>query len=235
MEALTFKLVDFEGPLDLLLALLQKRKVQLSEIKITELIDQYLAIIEEQGDWIDQSSEFIEMAARFVYMKSVFLLPKTEESERLQEELTGMLIEYSLCKEIAEKLKDLVEGRDVYVRTQMEMEFETEYNVQHDTAFLTNALKATSGRKSRRRVLKEEEFEDLVAVPVVSVSSKIVYVIRNVMQGKLKTLKELFLKSDTRSDAVATFLAILELVRAGRITIDKNEAIAVQRNTKKGA
>lgn len=235
METLTFKLADFEGPLDLLLALLQKHKMEISEIRISELIDQYLAVIEEQGEAIDEQSEFIEMAARFVYMKSVFLLPKTEESERLQEELTGMLIEYSLCKEIALKLRDFAEGRELYVREQMEVEFDTEYTILHEPELLTNALKAMAGKKLMRRMPQEEQFEELVAVPVVSVSSKIVFVIRNVMQGKLKTLKQLFLGSKTKSDAVATFLAVLELIRAGRITIDKNEEVEVQRNVKRGA
>jgi Uncharacterized conserved protein len=235
METLTFKLVDFEGPLDLLLALLQKKKMQLSEIKITELIDQYLEIIEDQADWIDQSSEFIEMAARFVYMKSVFLLPQTEESERLQEELTGMLIEYSLCKEIALKFRDFAEGRDIYVRSQIEVEYDTEYTVLHEPDLISNAFKMAMGRKVLRRVPREEQFDELIATPVVSISSKIVFVIRNVMQGKVKVLKELFSRSESRSDAVATFLALLELIRAGRVIINKNESIEIQRNTKKGA
>ena len=96
MESLTFKLEEFEGPLDLLLYLVGKNKMDLHEIAILDLIDQYTAVINTLTDHrLDVASEFIEMAARLVQMKSYLLLPRSEEAERLKQELTGQLIEYS--------------------------------------------------------------------------------------------------------------------------------------------
>ena len=116
MEQFTFKLADFEGPLDLLLYLVSKNKMSLADIEIVKLIDQYVSIVHGvRAEEMESASEFIEMAARLVQMKSFFLLPKSEEAERMREELTGMLVEYSLCKEVAAKLRAMGEG-DVYKR-----------------------------------------------------------------------------------------------------------------------
>ena len=102
MEELTFKLEDFEGPLDLLLYLVSKNKMNLYDINIMELINQYTAVIQTlQQDRLDVASEFIDMAAHLVQMKSALLLPRTPEAERMKEELTGRLIEYSACKAVA--------------------------------------------------------------------------------------------------------------------------------------
>ena len=97
METLTFKLQEdnFEGPLDLLLYLVGKNKMNLYDINIMELIEQYTAAIQTmQADKLEVSSEFIDMAAHLVQMKSALLLPRSPEAERMKAELTGRLIEY---------------------------------------------------------------------------------------------------------------------------------------------
>ena len=82
MEQLSYKLPDFEGPLDLLLHLIAKNKLQISEVRISSLLDQYLEQIEQmQAADLDVASEFLEMASRLVYIKTVYLLPKHEEAE----------------------------------------------------------------------------------------------------------------------------------------------------------
>ena len=104
-EVLTFKIEDFEGPLDLLLYLVGKNKMNLYDVNIMELIEQYTAAIREmQQDRMEISSEFIDMAAHLVQMKSALLLPRSPEAERMKAELTGRLIEYSACKEVAAQL-----------------------------------------------------------------------------------------------------------------------------------
>ena len=105
METLTFKLQEdnFEGPLDLLLYLVGKNKMNLYDINIMELIEQYTAAIQTmQADKLEVSSEFIDMAAHLVQMKSALLLPRSPEAERMKAELTGRLIEYSNCKQFGE-------------------------------------------------------------------------------------------------------------------------------------
>ena len=115
MEALTFKLEDFEGPLDLLLYLVSKNKMNLYDINIMQLIDQYTAVINTlQADRMDVASEFIDMAAKLVQMKSALLLPRSPEAERMKAELTGRLIEYSTCKAVAAQLGS--RARDVLRR-----------------------------------------------------------------------------------------------------------------------
>ena len=92
-ETLTFKLEEFEGPLDLLLYLVGKNKMNLYDVNIMELIDQYTAAIHTlQEDRMEVSSEFIDMAAHLVQMKSALLLPRSPEAERMKAELTGRLI-----------------------------------------------------------------------------------------------------------------------------------------------
>ena len=87
MEVLTFKLEDFEGPLDLLLYLVSKNKMNLYDINIMQLIDQYTAVINTlQADRMDVASEFIDMAAKLVQMKSALLLPRSPEAERMKAE-----------------------------------------------------------------------------------------------------------------------------------------------------
>ena len=89
METLTFKLQEdnFEGPLDLLLYLVGKNKMNLYDINIMELIEQYTAAIQTmQADKLEVSSEFIDMAAHLVQMKSALLLPRSPEAERMKAE-----------------------------------------------------------------------------------------------------------------------------------------------------
>ena len=105
-EELTFHLEEFEGPLELLLALVSKHKMDLHNIPILELIDQYTRTVEAaQAADPDISSSFIEMAAHLVEMKSYLLLPRSTEGERMKQELTGQLIEYDQCRRMASALR----------------------------------------------------------------------------------------------------------------------------------
>ena len=105
-EELTFHLEEFEGPLELLLALVSKHKMDLHNIPILELIDQYTRTVEAaQAVDPDISSSFIEMAAHLVEMKSYLLLPRSTEGERMKQELTGQLIEYDQCRRMASALR----------------------------------------------------------------------------------------------------------------------------------
>ena len=89
---LTFHLEDFDGPLELLLALVTKHKMDLHDIPILQLIDQYTQTVAQADPDPESASAFIEMAARLVEMKSYLLLPRSEEGERLKQEFTGWRI-----------------------------------------------------------------------------------------------------------------------------------------------
>lgn len=233
MEQITFKLEDFEGPLDLLLHLISKNKMNIYDIEIVSLIDQYVALVNGLPAYqMESASEFIEMAARLVQMKSYFLLPKSEEAERIREELTGMLVEYSACKRIASQLQEMSENVDRTVRQPMQVQFDTEYRLRHDVSLLLQAYAAVEGKSRRREPLLQETFEPLTTAPFVSVTSRIIHVLRGLITGKVVRLRQLFGKSGSRSQTVATFLAVLELVRAGRITIDDDESLRVKKKTR---
>lgn len=130
METLTFHLEEFDGPLDVLLYLVSKNKMNIYDIPILELIDQYTSLINGlQENRMEVASEFIEMAARLVQMKSFLLLPRSEEAERMKEELTGQLIEYSACKEVARQLGEQAASHCSFVRPPMELEQRSESHV----------------------------------------------------------------------------------------------------------
>ena len=232
-QTITFKLEDFEGPLDLLLYLVSKNKMNIYDIEIVALIDQYVSMVNGLPVYqMESASEFIEMAARLVQMKSYFLLPKSEEAERMKEELTGMLVEYSACKEVAAQLRSMAEGVYTVVREPAEVELDTEYRLRHDVYLLAEAYNALQGRSRQKQPPRQEQFEPLTTAPFVSVTSRIIHVLRGLMTGRVRRLRQLFVKEGGRSQTVATFLAVLELVRAGRIAIADDESLTVRTGRK---
>ena len=113
MDRPQYKTEVFEGPLDLLLHLISKHKLNINDIPIFELVEQYIAYVQlMQEENMEIASEFLEMAARLVYIKTVSLLPVYEEAENLKKELTGELIEYQACKIMAKKLSEQSGGID---------------------------------------------------------------------------------------------------------------------------
>ncbi|MEG2054471.1 MAG: segregation/condensation protein A, partial [Oscillospiraceae bacterium] len=219
---------------DLMLALISKNKMNIYDIEIVSLIDQYLQIVNNaENASMDAESEFIEMAARLIYMKSVFLLPRADEQERLRDELTGILIEYSACKVVATKLKTMAEGVYFAVRQPAEVELDNTYNILHDVNELERAYTGLMGKSTRKRQPRQEQFDELVSVPFVSVTSRIVFLMRNLMSKKFTKLKDFFKKNSGHSETVATFLAVLELIRAGRVSIDDNEEMSLNRRIDK--
>ena len=147
-EELTFRLEDFEGPLELLLTLVQKHKMDLHNIPILELIDQYTRAVESAESTDPEiSSAFIEMAAHLVEMKSYLLLPRSEEGERMKQELTGQLIEYDQCRRMAARLRERGEEYTVFVRTPARLEWDNTYDLFHAPQVLADCWQALMGRR----------------------------------------------------------------------------------------
>mgnify|MGYP000711294189 CR=1 FL=1 len=229
-EELTFRLEDFEGPLELLLTLVQKHKMDLHNIPILELIDQYTAAVASADDADPETaSAFIEMAAHLVEMKSYLLLPRSEEGERMKQELTGQLIEYDQCRRMAALLRAKGEAAPVFVRRPMEMELDNTYALHHAPQILADYWQALAGRTKTRRVPTQQQFEPLVTAPMVSVTSRVVYILRRMLGGTVAKMEQLFSRSQSRSTNVATFLALLELVRGGRIALDDRGELTMRR------
>ncbi len=221
---LVFTAKDFDGPLDLLLHLISKNKLDIKDIEISVLVDQYIQQIEQFKEYdMDIASEFLDMASRLIYLKTVSLLPKSEEAEELKAELTGELIEYQLCKEMAAKLAENTEGFKTAIREPVKIDIDKSYKRQHTPDILLKYYADAVGRGLRRLPPPVDAFSGIVQKKIVSVSSKIVVVLRNLkMKSKVK-FKSLFEKAETRSDVVATFLAVLELLKDKRIKADDKD------------
>ncbi len=219
-NTLSYKLEGFEGPLDLLLQLIARNKLNIYDIELTVLIDQYLEQIKLfEQDEMELSSEFLEMASRLIYIKTVSLLPRHDEIVKLKEELTGELLEYMVCQQVAKQLSTMQDGFDLYVRTPTEYDFPKTYELVHEKDILYISYMAAVGRGKRRLPPSTAPFTKIVAKKIVAVSTKIVFVIRNLMFGK-KKLNSLYKTAGSRSELVATFLAVLELCKANRVRID---------------
>ena len=220
-ETLSYKLDVFEGPLDLLLNLIAKNKLNIYDIPIAELLEQYMAQIHEmQAADMDVASEFLEMAARLVHIKSVSLLPKKEEEAALKQELTGQLLEYQQCKEAAMRLRERF-SLDGIVRAQADIPADLTYKRHHKPQELLSAYLSMLGKKKPPEPQKPEDtISKLITRRVVSVASQIVFVLRSLRKKRHVSLKELFRGKNDPSERVAAFLAVLELVKDKRLRVD---------------
>ena len=220
-ETLSYKLDVFEGPLDLLLNLIAKNKLNIYDIPIAELLEQYMAQIHEmQAADMDVASEFLEMAARLVHIKSVSLLPKKEEEAALKQELTGQLLEYQQCKEAAMRLRERF-SLDSIVRAQADIPADLTYKRHHKPQELLSAYLSMLGKKKPPEPQKPEDtISKLITRRVVSVASQIVFVLRSLWKKRHVSLKELFRGKNDPSERVAAFLADLELVKDKRLRVD---------------
>lgn len=220
-ETLSYKLDVFEGPLDLLLNLIAKNKLNIYDIPIAELLEQYMAQIHEmQATDMDVASEFLEMAARLVHIKSVSLLPKKEEEAALKQELTGQLLEYQQCKEAATRLRERF-SLDGIVRAQADIPADLTYKRHHKPQELLSAYLSMLGKKKPPEPQKPEDtISKLITRRVVSVASQIVFVLRSLWKKRHVSLKELFRGKNDPSERVAAFLAVLELVKDKRLRVD---------------
>ena len=218
---ISYKLPDFEGPLDLLLHLVQKHKLNIYDIPIHELLEQYMNTIHEmQALDMDVATEFLDMAARLVQIKSAMLLPKHEEADELKQQLTGELIEYQLCREAAERMRRQHIGGDLFVREPTEVEPDYTYRRVHRSTELLEAYLSAAGRSARKLPPSPQVFHNIVARKIVSVSSKIMFVLRRLRRGQAVTYHSLYENAQTKSELVATFLAVLELIKGKRIAVE---------------
>ena len=201
MEKLSYKLETFEGPLDLLLYLITKNKLDICDIQISELLDQYMEQINamQEAD-MDVSSEFLEM-------------------EALRQELTGQLLEYQECKKVAAQLAERF-SYNIYVREPAEIEPDKRYKRHHDPRELLKAYLTAAGRGKRAAPPSPQSFSGIVTHRIVSVASQIVYVLRRLWKVKAVEYESLFIEKRDKSDLVATFLAVLELVKGKRVRIE---------------
>ena len=187
MEKISYKLDFFEGPMDLLLHLISKHKLNIYDIPIVTLVEQYVdyvRMMQEEDMYV--AAEFLEMAARLVYLKSVSLLPVYTEAEELKQELQGELIEYRDMKLLAEKLSENTEGFGTFIRTAEKIDPDQTYKRIHEPSELFNAYVSAAGKKLRSLPPPIEAFKEIVVRKVVSVGSRITKIFSKLTKKTLK-------------------------------------------------
>ena len=213
--ALAVKLEVFEGPLDLLLHLIDKNKIDIYDIPILELVEQYVSYVREmQEENMDVASEFLEMAARLVYIKTVSLLPVYDEAEELKNELRDELLEYRDCKILAGKLAQMTDGFNYSVREFAEdVTPDMSYKRLHEPDELLSAYSVAAGKKLRRLPPPIDTFKAIVTKKIVSVGSKIESIVKSLKKKRKTKLFDIYRQAQSRSDLIAAFLAVLELAK----------------------
>ena len=173
------------------------------------------------------------MAARLVYIKTAMLLPRyDDEGEKLRQELQGELIEYQTCKLVAAELKERFCGNSVFSRKPMPIEADNTYARIHPSEDILKAYLSALGRKQRKLPPPVEAFSGVVHKKLVSVPSRAIILLKNLYRRTKLKWNELFAGS-TRSESVAMFLAVLELVKNGRISVDENNTVELNKNVKR--
>jgi segregation and condensation protein A len=217
MEGYTVKVDIFEGPLDLLLHLIKQNQLDIYDIPIALVTEQYLEYIRIMKALdLTIAGEFLVMAATLMYIKSRMLLPvpvedEEEEGEDPRAELVQRLVEYKRFKEAALHLShQALLGRDVFIRPAQEIETETG-EIEADLFHLIDAL---------RELLKQQKIDDFheVTLERISLREKIRELYER-LQGVREAVpfSELFSPLSSRVELIITFLAVLELIRSGMV------------------
>lgn len=229
MDKILYKLDTFEGPLDLLLTLIQKNKVSIYDIPIVEITAQYLEAIDgiEEAN-LDNTSEFLVMASHLLYIKSKMLLPKNEEDEEEEdprEELARRLIEYQQFKEASKELrKSEFTTKYMVFREAEKINFPVpEYDISHDTDELVEAFNSIFQRQLRKAKPEKRAFSQIVGREKVSVDDMVEKICKVLKRSKRIQFETLFRPEDSKPEMIATFLAVLEMVKLGKLYANYDE------------
>lgn len=223
MEKMQYKLESFNGPLDLLLHLITKNKVSIWDIPIVEITEQYLEAIEGIEDSaLEDTSEFLVLAAQLLYIKSKMLLPKPEtdeEEEDPREELARRLEEYKLFKEASASLrKSEFSSRYMFFKPEEKIDFPLpEYDRHHEVDELLDAFAAIMARKERKKKPEKRAFSGIVGREKVSVEDMVEKVCKYLAKTPKLNFKSVFKPDDSKPEMIATFLAILEMIKLNKI------------------
>ena len=225
--SLSFKLEIFEGPLELLLSLITKNKVNIYDIPIALILDQYMEYLHTMELFnMEIASEFIVMASQLMVIKSRMLLPKVEDEEDPRQELVDMLLEYQRAKQAAEVLHDLeltYSGRYEKPPEEVKNINKTEYKLTHDISILQEAYMRIYQRRLElmEAQANTEKLDNLLKTTRhVPVNERILHVMKLLVRRGNCSFAGLFEEAESRSEIVATFLAVLELIKGRRIMVE---------------
>ena len=221
-EKLSFKLENFSGPLDLLLALIRKSKLEIEDIEISKLTEQYLEVMKDISNVdMEIASEFIEYAAILIEIKSKKLLPKINDQEEDPEDSEYMLKlrlrEYQMFKEANEKLKELETNDKFYKQP------EKEANKVRVVINLDLLLDAFVGIMHKVKKVEKSKESKEIAKELFTVEQKIATIKDCMISREKLKFSELFLDSSSKEEVITTFMALLELIKMQFIRVTQDD------------
>ena len=223
MDTITYRLDQFEGPLDLLLTLIQKNKVSITDIPISLICDQYVEYIAQaQKLDMDVASEFIVMASELMLIKSKMLLPREEDDgDDPRATLTDALLRYQQAKEASAKLSPLYayySGR--MVKDTDEISVDKTYVHDQEVTSLCAAIRRVIAYNNALEKAATTTFTPMISKPMIPVEIKIVSILRSIEKRGIATLEDLIADEVTLPDLIASFLGVLELVKIRKLLVE---------------
>lgn len=231
LRAKAESLEDFNGPLDVILLLLSKNKIEIQDISITSILEQYLAYLDEMKRMdMEIASEFIAMASHLMVIKTKMLLSISEQQEAMTEmELLIRSLEERQRKDAREQIGLAVSYLDGRCETGVcclakqpePVKRDQSYRYQHDKQDLLDALAMLAERSARMLPPPVSSFEGIVGVEPYPVTKKAAEILKRLLVRGVTKLRQLFQGNQSRSEVVATFLALLELCRQKSISLEE--------------
>lgn len=220
------KMENFEGPLDLLCHLVEKNKMDICDIKINEITNQYLEYLQLMQEMnLDITSEFIIMASKLIYLKSKSLLPSLEEDEEEEIDLVQMLIEYKKYKENTTLLKQKLEecgGKFYKLPEKVELP-KGKIEKQYDSYIIPEIYSGFVRRENEKRNINADNLDKLAVNEKVTIRSKIKEILKFLLKAPTFIFNKVFnTKQKSKVEIVTAFLGLLELSKSSRIKISQN-------------
>ena len=223
------KIDNFEGPLDLLCHLIEKNKLDIFEVKISDITDQYIDYINAMEEMnLEASSEFLIMASTLLYLKSKTLLPKeTEDEEELtEEELLKRIIDYKKYKEISKKLK---ENYEIYSKRIFKLPDEIKLPKQqlernYEKSIISEMYEKIVNNNKVRINKNAKNIQKIAITDTYTVGSKVKDMYRELVKNKKFVFNRLFsLKKHNKNEVVTAFTGLLEMSRRSKVLTEQNE------------
>lgn len=217
------KIENFEGPLDLLCHLIDKNKMDIYDIKISEITDQYIEYLNQMEKMnLDIASEFLLMASTLIYLKSKSLLPKQveEEKELTEEELIQRIIEYKKYKEITKKLRIGYEKySNRYFKFEEKIEFPKQNLEKEYTKDILPEIYANLIKKNKEKINENAiNIEKIAITDTYTVASKVKEMFRILVKKQKFVFNKIFsLKEHNKQEVVTAFTGLLELSRRSKV------------------
>ncbi len=223
------KIDNFEGPLDLLIYLIEKNKMNIYDINLTQITEQYMEYLNAMEELnLEIASEFLVMASSLLYLKSKRLLPKQEEDEEelTEEELIRRIIEYKKYKEISKKFKEnyiLFSKRITKMQEEIELpKRKLEKNYEND--LIPQVYKDLLERTSQRLNQNAKNIEKIALVENYTVASKVREMVRVLFKQKRFVFNKLFsIKQKDKQEVITAFSGLLELSRRNKVATNQEE------------